>query len=360
MSSKEKISEQLSAYLDGELSPEESRRMAEMVAGDPALSAELEALRSVQGLVRGLPPAQAPAGMADAVLARAQRRPAGWWAGRLARAAVILLVVGVGVTVTTWLSKSRRPVTELPSPSAVRTPILAKGTIAEMGDLAMAEVTNVFINTDNLVLTQRQVESVFGRNSIKPMVAKDTVRLTKDAPESRGRANFYSQTQVAPTQMRYEVVIEENQMRQIVSELNEIRARQNVAQIPMKHGIIKDGDAVALAKTDYRSRSAAGRVRRDPGYGKSMDKKRFGEKARLERSAGGVGIAKVTGRAEDAASQPAAAPKPAAPTTMPASTVVAQRKVEETREQKVAHRQAATQATANVRQLVVILNVVGE
>ena len=77
MSGKGKISEQLSAYLDGELSQAESRRVDEMVAGDPALSAELESLRTVQSLLRNLPPAQAPAGMTDAVLARAQHRDAG-------------------------------------------------------------------------------------------------------------------------------------------------------------------------------------------------------------------------------------------------------------------------------------------
>ncbi len=369
--------EQLSAYLDGELSQAESCRVAEMVAADPALSAELESLRAVQSLLRGLPPARAPAGMADAVLERAQRKSAGWWAGYLARAAVILLAVGVGVTVTTWLNRPTRPQqTGQQTPDVAKPPILAKGAIAEVGGLARAEVTNVFINTDNLLLTQREVERVFGNNSIKPMVAAESVRVAKVAHDKpRGRANFYNQTQVAPTQIRYEVVIEENQMRQIVSELNEVRARQNVAQMPMRrYGYRKDGEAIALAKADDRSGYAAGRGRasRDAIHRKSADKKRFSENARLKPSVGKV--AEVRG--QKVASQPALAsatprpgtvrsrsamPKPpAGPTTMPASTVVAQRKTKETLDPKVARRQAATQATANVRQLVVILNVVGE
>ncbi len=362
MSGKEKISEQLSAYLDGELTEGESRRVAEMVAGDPALSAELEALRSVQSLVRNLPTAQAPADMTDAVLTKAQRRGDGWWLGYLARAAVVLLAVGVGITVTTWLNRpthSRQ--TKPQTPSVLKTPVLAKGKIGGLASPETAETTNVFINTDNLLLTQREVEHVFGKNSIKPMV--ETESPAKVAVRPRGRANFYNQTQVAPTRIRYEVVIEENQMRQIVSELNEIRARQNVSQMPMRR--IKDNNAIALAKADYRSESTAGRADRDTSYRKSMrDKRRSGEDSTLKHIASEVEAVK------DAASQPAATPRPgllardrlAEPTTMPASTFVAQRmrqKAGDTMDQKVVHQQAATLATANVRQLVVILNGVG-
>ncbi len=370
MSGKDKIREQLSAYLDGELSEGESRLVDEMVASDPALSAELESLRLVQSLLRGLPPTQAPAGMADAVLARTHRRHTGWRMGHLAQAAIVLLAVGVGVTVTAWLNRPTHPrQTERQTPYSSKTPVLAEGKIADVGGLVTAETTNVFINTDNLLLTQREVEHVFGKNSIKPIV--EIAGAPKAAAEPRGRANFYNQTQVTPNQVRYEVAITDNQMRQIVSELNEIRARQNVAQSPAGGGFIKDGDTLVLAEADVRSGSAGERADRDAVYKKGEDsKKQFGDMARLERSAEGHRVAdQATGKAKEVASQPALAfvakpPAASTTTTMSASTVVAQQSLPDeagdVHEQEAVRRQATTTtATANVRQLVVILNVVG-
>ena len=64
-SQRDKIREQLSAYVDGELTAAQARQVQEAVARDPGLAAELEALRSVRGLVGRLPRASAPAGIAD-------------------------------------------------------------------------------------------------------------------------------------------------------------------------------------------------------------------------------------------------------------------------------------------------------
>ncbi len=383
MRDKEKISEQLSAYLDGELSEGESRMVDEMVAADPALSAELESLRLVQSLVQDIPPAQAPAGMAETVLKRAHRRHAGrrsdsparrggpvarWRMGHLAHAAIVLLAVGVGVMVTTWLNRPTHPQqTERQTPYPSKTPVIAEGKIAEVGGPATAETTNVFINTDNLLLTQREVEHVFGENSIKPVV--EIAGAPKDVSGAQGRANFYNQTQVTPKQVRYEVAITDNQMRQIVSELNEIRAKQNVSQSSAGYGVDKDAGALAHAKTDYRFKSAADdRAGGDAVHKKGEDSnKQFGDMARLERSDGGHKVAdQVAGKIKETASQPALAfvTKPSAtPTTMPASAVVAQQslpdKAGDVHEQEAVRRQAVTTATANVRQLVVILNAVG-
>ncbi|MCD4699572.1 MAG: hypothetical protein K8R91_03255 [Phycisphaerae bacterium] len=368
MSGREKIREQLSAYLDGELSEDKSRLIAEMVAGDPDLSAELESLRTVQSLLRGLRPVQAPDGMADAVLKRTHRRPAGWWMGYLARAAIILLAVGVGITVTTWLKSPTHPrQAGKQTPHDSGKPILAVGRISELGSPATAETTNVFINTDNLLLAQREVERVFGNNSIKPIV--EVAGTPKVEPESGGRANFYNQTQVTPKQVRYEVAITDNQMRQIVSELNEIRARQNVAQMPMKH--IKEAEALARAKDIYHRRSDEGKA----GDGKSTDmdaKKKSGGKALLYRSDGGYKVNEVKGLAGRADSQPASAAAtrssgtersslagakpPDRSTTTPASTGAANRKVRGVREVKSIPRPPTTRPTANVRQLIVIVN----
>ncbi|KPK83864.1 MAG: hypothetical protein AMJ81_07100, partial [Phycisphaerae bacterium SM23_33] len=56
------IREQLSAYLDGELSQAQLGRVQDAIRGDPQLAAELEALRAVRKLLRGLPRASAPHG----------------------------------------------------------------------------------------------------------------------------------------------------------------------------------------------------------------------------------------------------------------------------------------------------------
>jgi hypothetical protein len=57
---REQRDELLSAYLDGELSAEEQARLGAQLAADPALQAELEALRRTVALVRELPPVRIP------------------------------------------------------------------------------------------------------------------------------------------------------------------------------------------------------------------------------------------------------------------------------------------------------------
>lgn len=65
--------ERLHAYLDGELSPEEVADVERALASDPDLVAELEALRGVDEALGALPGCEAPADLADRVLAKARR-----------------------------------------------------------------------------------------------------------------------------------------------------------------------------------------------------------------------------------------------------------------------------------------------
>ena len=67
--------EELSAYLDGELSLEQRTRVEEHLSGCETCRAELQALRDTVALVGGLPRAKAPESLADAV-ARRIREPA--------------------------------------------------------------------------------------------------------------------------------------------------------------------------------------------------------------------------------------------------------------------------------------------
>ncbi len=114
MNDEHNISEELSAYLDGELSEAEARRIEQALRDDPALARELEALRAARELVRSLPTAKAPEGFAATVMDKAERLqlvapipPARRWRfhwASLATAAVILIAVGIGVVVTAKLT----------------------------------------------------------------------------------------------------------------------------------------------------------------------------------------------------------------------------------------------------------------
>lgn len=102
--------EQLSAYLDGELTDAEAAELEQQLRNDPRLRAELEDLRHVQDLLRTHGPRQAPPDFFDKVMAITEpeplpnrvvwswlRRPLGIPVETLAVAAAALLVVLFGV-----------------------------------------------------------------------------------------------------------------------------------------------------------------------------------------------------------------------------------------------------------------------
>ena len=73
MDKPDEIYQALSAYLDGELSESESRRIEERLRDDAGLAEELRALRETRDLLRRLPRARTPEDFADRVLERAER-----------------------------------------------------------------------------------------------------------------------------------------------------------------------------------------------------------------------------------------------------------------------------------------------
>jgi anti-sigma factor RsiW len=149
MRDRKNIAEQLSAYLDGELSDEQARRVRKALKDDPSLARELEALKAARELVHSLPPHKAPEDFTAAVLERAERlrlvAPAPVAAGRwsinwvsLATAAIVLITVGIGVVVTlrltltpSWTEKvarkqvSNEPAATTPSGSAATKEVAA-------------------------------------------------------------------------------------------------------------------------------------------------------------------------------------------------------------------------------------------
>jgi hypothetical protein len=306
------IREQLSAYLDGELSQAQLGRVQDAIRGDPQLAAELEALRAVRKLLRGLPRASAPHGFTERVVGRAERagalevsaapvrRPAAWWLGRLAAAAVILVAVGVGVLVVARLAA---PVG--PGPTGEHVAMVEardRGALPKDVELAAAPTAapkehteaypgkggapagavtanqpfveppaaQFFINTDNLVLANEEVQRVLDSNGIVPVEGPPPRAMPARVMVSR--PNFYEQTVVRANRIELDVVLDETEVRKIVSELNAIRSRQNVAQVPMREVTFLagpvNGQARAGEAESAHKRLAEAEKDRAPGDGK--------------------------------------------------------------------------------------------
>jgi len=116
MTDREKISQQLSAYLDGELSDAEARRLEQAMQADQTLAAELRQLQAVRRMVADLPRRRAGEDFVASVLAQAERGDLAGAMGRpraqqgpklvrwLASAAVVLIAVGVGAIIMAVLN----------------------------------------------------------------------------------------------------------------------------------------------------------------------------------------------------------------------------------------------------------------
>ncbi len=110
----ETFSAQLSAYLDGQLTQRQKEKLEKALAENPALRAELEALKATASLLRRLPRESAPSDMAEGILAHLERqrllhqgehhhmeRPSLGWLRYVAAAAVVVVGVGIGIYLLT-------------------------------------------------------------------------------------------------------------------------------------------------------------------------------------------------------------------------------------------------------------------
>ncbi len=91
--------ETLSAYLDGELSPEEAARVEQALRADPALETELTTLRAVDRALDVLPGCEAPDDLEQRVRAELVTRSRGrliMLVSAVAAAAAILVAVLLG------------------------------------------------------------------------------------------------------------------------------------------------------------------------------------------------------------------------------------------------------------------------
>lgn len=111
--------DQLSAYLDGELTDEEVRTLEHALEGDVDLRNQLARLERVQSLLRAHGPTLAPEGFTariQAAVAEEARPSVPWWRGRsleggallLAAAAALLIAIPTTTTLTNGLSSGSR------------------------------------------------------------------------------------------------------------------------------------------------------------------------------------------------------------------------------------------------------------
>ncbi len=127
------IREHLSAYLDGELSDQQARRVETALAGDDALQTELDELRRTRRLVAQLPRQHAPDDFVQQVLAEVERNrlmtggepavqtatPRRYgWVRYAASAAVVLIVASVALVVTSNLWNASDFITTQPDETA--------------------------------------------------------------------------------------------------------------------------------------------------------------------------------------------------------------------------------------------------
>jgi len=115
MTGKDKILEQLSAYIDGELTEPERKEVEKLIETDPHLAAELRNIQTVRNMLRDLPRQRPGEDFVSGVLSQAERRrlissspdqhaPGGMrWVRWLASAAVLLIAVGIGTVVAVFL-----------------------------------------------------------------------------------------------------------------------------------------------------------------------------------------------------------------------------------------------------------------
>jgi len=121
MTDRQKILDQLSAYLDGELTPGEIKKVEQLLAEDAQVASELRKLQAVREMVADLPRWHAGEDFVSMVLAQVERRDLigsgahehsplpGRWVRWLAVAAVLLVAVGIGSVMVALLNPPTWP-----------------------------------------------------------------------------------------------------------------------------------------------------------------------------------------------------------------------------------------------------------
>ncbi len=231
MDDRAKQFEQLSAYLDGELTAGESLELRQVLAEDEELAAELESLRATRELLRAMPAEAAPQDFAHRVMSHshrhgAAREPRGGtlrasrWIS-LATAAVVLMAAGVGMYIVVSSPAPEDPQAGLPSPGPAE-PI---GTLIDT--IAVAELPIELIFTADLQDAERDVAGVLARNGVE-LASYDRSVRTRSAlrPPADGKFQMSQRVQVAADTVEIEVLVSPEVAQQILAELTGLQDRQ--------------------------------------------------------------------------------------------------------------------------------------
>jgi hypothetical protein len=293
---RDNLRELLSAYIDGEVTSEQSRAVEQAVAKDPELALELHELTATKRLVTGLSKERAPRGFVRKVMARAERKhllgdhhaggafSAARWI-TMAVAAVVLLTAGIGIIAINMLGTGQAPLPIAnvddvdPAPGGpggagfnvdslhgkagnIRNEEAAKGeggrlvVADEALDYAVANAKNTTIYTHEVSNTLAVLHKSFDRNDVLPLELETPTRDSKvdekltgkgdgvadDKPAgtvaaetqnvSRGGLNFYYNKKQDTEQVQIVVLATDTVIEQINGDIDKLADDQMVSQAP--------------------------------------------------------------------------------------------------------------------------------
>jgi len=277
--------EQLSAYLDGELTAEQALDLKHALADDAEMVAELESLRKTRQLLRDLPAEPAPHDFAHRVMARSRllhpvaqagiggaMRASRWIS--FAAAAVVLIAAGVGMYIVVNSAPPAGPG--------------AESTELSAADIGVADLPVERIFTADLLMAQQDVTDVLVRNGVVMTDYMETAQRRRAlAAPVAGTINRMSQTvQVASDTVEIEVLVEPAVAKQILTELTEVQGRQVAmvavggmhARSELEAGPESSGPALP-ARTDSAAETVAEALGED---GSAEDRAAAGERVVLE------------------------------------------------------------------------------
>jgi hypothetical protein len=293
---RDNIRELLSAYIDGEVTDEQSASIKQAVATDPELAIELHELKAAKRLLLGLPKERAPRGFVRKVMVRAERKhllgdhhaggrfAAARWI-TLAVAATVLLAAGIGIIAVNRLYTEHHtptiagigdndgrdaggPNVAFDNGSGVKKgagSVPVGGTIGKSGvgegtnlglnsggkvvvadeafDYAVANAKNASIYTHNVSDTLTVLNETLLRNDIQPLELAAPARSSKSAgkaPEaadkkadvSRGALNFYYNKKQDAEQVQIVVLATDEVIEKLNGDLTQLAIVQKVSQAP--------------------------------------------------------------------------------------------------------------------------------
>jgi hypothetical protein len=316
----------LSAYIDGEVTPQQADSIKQAVATDPELAIELHELKAAKRLLLGLPKERAPRGFVRKVMVRAERKHllgdhhaggrfvAARWI-TLAAAATVLLAAGIGIIAINRLSDNAKPpeiairdgeergdlgVSNLPGAAPVlRTNVTGVGDGAKKGvrtdgvvigldsgkrmvvndeayHLALSNSTNASIYTHNVSDTLAEVNDTLFRNSVRLVELNPDsaeAKLTGKAPEaaiadkkprvSLDTNNIVFVKNQDEEQVQIVVLATPEVIEKVNGDLNRLAERQMVSQAPSLDKRFGSGGGSVLARRVGPARA----TKRDPGEG---------------------------------------------------------------------------------------------